>query len=143
MNAELAQHDKAIADTIKLIGVVDVIELQTKLADLNQKREVVQGILEKVNATMLSGQNAPRALTDVKGIVSRLLKASGHTEAQATKDFLKVANDFEKVLQDNETRKQLLALLPSIVHHLIIDTTKGRYAVVGVNGQQSEWREVV
>ena len=143
MTAELAEHDKAIADTIKLIGLVDVIELQTKLADLNQKREVVQGIIEKVNATMLSGQNAPRALTDVKGIVSRLLKASGHTEAQATKDFLKVANNFEKVLQDNETRKQLLALLPSIVHHLIIDTTKGAYKVVSINGVESEWREVV
>ena len=143
MTAELAEHDKAIADTIKLIGVVNVIELQTKLADLNQKREVVQGILEKVNAGMISSQSAPKALTDVKGIVSRLLKASGHTEAQATKDFLKVANDFEAALKDNTIRKQLLALLPSIVSSIIIDTTKGRYRVVSINGVESEWRNVV
>ena len=143
MTAELAEHDKAIADTIKLIGVVNVAELQTKLAELNQKREVVQGILEKMNASMLSGQNAPRALIDVKAIVSKLLKASGHTQAQATKDFLKVANDFEKALKNNDTRKQLLALLPSIVKGLIIDTTKGRYRAVSINGVESEWRNVV
>ena len=92
---------------------------------------------------MLSGQNAPRALIDVKAIVSKLLKASGHTQAQATKDFLKVANDFEKALKNNDTRKQLLALLPSIVKGLIIDTTKGRYRAVSINGVESEWRNVV
>jgi hypothetical protein len=71
------------------------------------------------------------------------LKTSGHTQDEATKDFLKVANDFEKVLQNNETRKKLLGLLPSIVKNIVIDTTKGAYKVVSINGVESEWRSVV
>jgi len=46
-------------------------------------------------------------------------------------------------LKDNTIRKQLLALLPSIVSSIIIDTTKGRYRVVSINGVESEWRNVV
>lgn len=52
------------------------------------------------------------------------------------------SNVIRTELKDNETRKRLLNLIPSLVKGLIVDTTKHRYAVVSHNGSQSEWRKV-
>jgi DNA invertase Pin-like site-specific DNA recombinase len=141
IQSQIARWDKDIG-TLLDVGL-DMPELKTKLAELKVKRETAKGDLEKLNASMLSTMNTPKALTDVKAIVQRLLKSKGQNIDKATFDFQKVANTFEKSLQDNSIRKTLLALLPSIIHHLIIDTTKGAYCVVSHDGRKSLWRKVV
>ena len=46
-------------------------------------------------------------------------------------------------LSDNETRKKLLNLLPSLVDHLVIDVEKKRYRIVNHAGEASAWRQLV
>ncbi len=54
--------------------------------------------------------------------------------------------DIEQLRQqlwDNEIRKKLLNLLPSLVDHLVSDTEKKRYRIVNHAGEESGWRQLV
>jgi hypothetical protein len=141
MLADIAQYDKAIKDATELIGVLPIEELKTKITDLENKRQTAKGIVDRINTNRLSSQTAPKVLGEVKEIVSRLLK--GKETPKSNQDFIRLANDFQKRLSDNETRKRLLNLLPTLVKTIIVDTTKGAYAVVNHSGKQSEWRQVI
>ena len=156
--SSIVKLDKQITEATELLGVVPISELKIKLAALEEKRQTAKRVLDKLNANMLAGQNAPKVLNDIKEIVGEFERSAGEFAAKVsdietfshalkthkpTQRFDKAVKELERTLKDNEVRKKLLNLLPSIVHHLIIDTTAGRYAVVNHNGTQSEWFEVV
>src|ERR1017187_7774397 len=48
----------------------------------------------------------------------------------------------KRQLGDNDTRKKLLNLLPTLVAHLVIDIEKKRYQIVNHVGEVSGWRQL-
>ena len=56
--------------------------------------------------------------------------------------MVKVVEQLQKQLSDNEIRKKLLNLLPSLVDHLVSDIEKERYRIVNHAGEASLWREL-
>src|SRR5439155_16742138 len=88
----IAKHDKEIADTMELIGTLPIAELKTKLADLENKRQIEKGILDRLNHSMISTVNAPKALSEVKAIVSRLLKSKVQNINKPTVNFYALVN---------------------------------------------------
>ena len=52
---------------------------------------------------------------------------------------MRVIEQLRQQLSDNETRKKLLNLLPSLVDHLEIDTEQKRYRIVNHADETSPW----
>lgn len=135
IQAEIAKHDKAIAKVMELLDTLSVAELKSKLASLEAKRQEAKAKLDELNNSNILGQQAPQALSAVTSMLGLDIGIS--VKVQRT------LNERVKFhLSNNDTRKRLLQLLPSIVGGLLIDTTAKRYAVVFHNGKQSEWRKV-
>ena len=139
LQSTLAQLDKEVNDTTELIGSLPVAELKLKLGRLETRRQQKKSELDALNTSMLSSLNVPKALNDVKSIISEFL--TDPVDSVSNK-WLDTVKRFETVLKDNDTRKQLLELLPSIIKGLIIDTTKGGYQVVSHNDKISPMRIV-
>jgi hypothetical protein len=57
--------------------------------------------------------------------------------------LVKAIGLLNKQLDDDETRKKLLNLLPTLVSHLVIDIQGKRYQIVNHAGEVSGWRQLV
>jgi DNA invertase Pin-like site-specific DNA recombinase len=135
-------YDKEIAKIMSLLETLPIAELRSKLTTLENKRQAAKEELEKINAVMLSSGNAPRALQSVKDIISEMGgNTTGHIDRES-KEYAKLVDRISLHLNNQETRKKLLSLLPSLIKGLIVDTTGKRYAVVNHSGNQSNWRKV-
>jgi hypothetical protein len=92
---------------------------------------------------MMSSAAAPTAFASIRETLSAFgnlpEKYAGTAEEAA---LVKVIEQLREQLSDNETRKKLLNLLPSLVDHLVIDVEKKRYRIVNHAGEASEWRQV-
>jgi len=140
VQADISRYDKEIKDTTALIGVVPVEELRTKLIETENKRQAAKAELDRLNASMLSSQSAPKALASVKGILGELsTDETGHVD-RTSPAYAGLVRRVTSHLKANETRKVLLGLLPSLVKNLVVDTTNKRYAVINHSNQQSAWR---
>jgi hypothetical protein len=157
--AEIARHDKAMADAAELLGVLPVPEIKSRMAKIENARQQAKAKLDQLNASKLSTANAPKALDEILRLmrVSNIRNEISNQANRATWARLKkqghpvsvnpalitaldnLTSEF-KALFNNETRKRLLGFLPSIVKGLVIDTTAKRYAVVNLAGVQGEWR---
>ena len=138
VQSQLARLDAEILKVTELTDTLPLEELKTKLTRLETQRQQLKADLDKLNTSNISSQNAPKALADIKATFLKNVRGAELTKL-LTHAF--EWNLIEKHLKDNETRKRLLALLPSIVKGLEIDTTHKRYRVITHNGQ-SEWRKV-
>ncbi len=152
VQSEIAEYDAEVAKITELTATLPIAELKTKLTVLENKRQLKKAELDQLNTSMISSQRAPKALLDIKGLIHAIDEAlvkrirdkieRFERENPGCMDEYYEQSKIGESLKDNETRKRLLGLLPSIVKGLVIDTTKKQYAVVSHNGTQSEWRTV-
>jgi DNA invertase Pin-like site-specific DNA recombinase len=166
IQTSIGHLDNEIAKIMELTASLPITELRTKLTTLENKRQTAKSELDKLNNSIITSQNVPKAFLDIKALfksltthpVIKLTKgSSGHLEGpdidqvwaehwetvdRATQGLTLAETIITDTLKDNDTRKRLLGLLPSIVKGLVIDTTNKQYAVVNHNGQQSDWRKV-
>lgn len=132
LKMDIVKLDNTIADTIKLIGTVDIAELQTKLQSLKAEREQKQKTLAELTAQSTAQGNLPESIATLKQMVA----------GDKVQDYDLALRNMLIRLQDNETRKQLLAVIPSIVERITIDLVWKSYVVEFVNGQQ-QTRQIV
>jgi Recombinase/Resolvase, N terminal domain len=152
LQATIAKLDKGIADLTELVGIKPIEEIKSKLLKRDNEREQVKNEMVKLNTTMLSSTNAPKAFLDIQLLLDTLgtEEAVKHIEKNmrmvSEEEMIRISDEQDAkamaTLRDNSVRQRLLQLLPSIVKGLVIDTTKKQYAIVSHNGSQSDWRKV-
>ncbi len=143
LKARIRDLDKSLEDATNLIGKLPIKALETKLTALAKERETAAQHLEAVNLKMLSSAFAPAAFDSIKETLSGFAKlGENYIGSKEERQVLKAIEQLRKQLADNEIRKKLLNLLPSLVSHLVIDTEKKRYRIVNHAGEMSEWRQV-
>jgi hypothetical protein len=125
-----AEIDKITALTKKL----SISQLETKLTALVKQRDNAAKELEAANMVMLSNTNAPAVFDEIKSILLR--------DNLDVDDIDKALRIIQEQLKDNEVRKRLLEMLPSIVKRLEINTTTGQYRIVNTAGDVSAWSYV-
>jgi hypothetical protein len=128
-----------------LLGKLAISQLEAKLTALVREKDKASAELEAVNLRMLSSNNAPQAYADIKAIVRKWdrSKRGSDTEAEAMYEHGKATNILIDQLADNDNRKRLLDLIPSLVSYLELDFKQGQYRIYNASGEVSEWRQVV
>jgi DNA invertase Pin-like site-specific DNA recombinase len=120
--------DKQINDTVRLIGTVDLPELQTKLIKLKSNRkQATEKLQEEINV-MRQSNNIPPVLEDLKAIIK------SDNDADIAEAFTTMAQQ----LRQPEVREKILGLIPSLISHLTIDLEERQYVVHFLNGEMSE-----
>ncbi len=93
---------------------------------------------------MLSSASAPAAFDSIKETLSGFAKlATDYAGSKEEAALVKAIEQLRQQLSDNEIRKKLLNLLPSLVSHLELDMEKKRYRIVNHAGEVSAWRQLV
>ncbi len=143
LKARARELEKALSDATDLIGKLPIKALETKLTALNQEREQVGKELEAASMKMLSSATAPAAFASIRQTLSAFASLPADYAGTAEEaEMVKVIEQLRERLSDNETRKKLLNLLPSLVDHLVIDVEKKRYKIVNHAGESSGWRQL-
>ncbi len=143
LKTRIRELDKALEDATNLIGKLPIKALETKLGALTKERETAAQELEAANLKMLSSASAPAAFDSIKETLSGFAKlGADYAGSKEEAALVKAIEQLRQQLSDNEIRKKLLNLLPSLVSHLEIDTEKKRYRIVNHAGEESGWRQL-
>ena len=142
LKTRIRELDKALEDATNLIGKLPIKALETKLTALRKEREAAAQELEAANLKMLSSASAPAAFESIKETLRFAKLGTDYAGSKEEAALVKAIEQLRQQLSDNETRKKLLNLLPSLVSHLEIDTEKKRYRIVNHAGEESGWRQL-
>jgi hypothetical protein len=143
LKTRIRDLDEAIEDAASLVGKLPIKALEAKLTALVQEREAAGRDLEASNLKMMSATAAPTALESIKTKLAAFAKLGvRHAGTRQEAAMVKAVTQLSRQLDDNETRKKLLNLLPSLVSHLVIDVEKKQYRIVNHAGEASDWRPV-
>jgi hypothetical protein len=143
LKGRIRDLDKAIEDATSLVGKLPIKALEAKLTALVKERETAGRELEASNLKMMSATAAPMALENIKSTLGAFAKlGSRYAGTKQEAAMVKAIEQLRRQLEDNETRKKLLNLLPSLVSHLVIDVEKKRYRIVNHAGEESGWRQL-
>ncbi len=143
LKGRIRDLDKALEDATNLIGKLPIAALEKKLTASTKERESAAAELERANLKMLSSASAPAAFDSIKEALSGFAKLGA--DYAGTKEEAKLVKAIEQLrrqLSDNEIRKKLLNLLPSLVSNLELDMEKKRYRIANHAGEESGWREL-
>ena len=145
LKSTLTELDKTIADVADFIGKLPMAEVSSKLTKLEAQRQATKSELDELNRVMLSSHNAPTAFNTIKQSILKWdsSKQGSRVEGEAMYEFSMAANKMIDELNDADTRKRLLNILPSLVQHLEVDLEKGCYRIKNIAGELSDWREVM
>jgi hypothetical protein len=143
LKGRIRDLDKAIEDAASLIGKLPIKAVEAKLTALVKEREVAGRELEASNLKMMSATAAPMALESIKRTLASFAKLGADYAGSKQETMLvRAIEQLHRQLEDNETRKKLLNLLPSLVSHLVIDVENKRYRIVNHVGEESGWRQL-
>jgi len=143
LKGRIRDLDHALEDAAALVGKLPIKALEAKLTALVKEREAAGRELEASNLKMLSATAAPMAFESIKATLASFAKlGTSYAGSKAEKAMVKAIAQLTKQLDDNETRKKLLNLLPGLVAHLVIDVEKKRYRIVNHVGEASGWRQL-
>ncbi|HSA13065.1 MAG TPA: recombinase family protein [Candidatus Paceibacterota bacterium] len=143
LKARIRDLDKALEDAASLIGKLPVKAVEAKLTALVKEREAAGRELEASNLKMMTSAAAPMALESIKAALAGFVKlGAGYAGSKQEAAMVKAIEQLHKQLDDNETRKKLLNLLPTLVSHLVIDVENKRYRIVNHVGEVSGWRQL-
>ena len=93
---------------------------------------------------ILSAASAPTAFESIKETLGAFAQlGADYANTKEEKALVKAIEQLRQQLSDNETRKNLLNLLPSLVAHLEIDVEKKPYRIVNHAVEVSAWRKVM
>jgi DNA invertase Pin-like site-specific DNA recombinase len=135
--------DRAIEDVTALVGKLPLKALEVKLTALAKEREAAGRELEASNLKMMSAMAAPVALESIKRALASFAKiGADYAGTKQEADLVKAIEALKRQLGDNDTRKKLLNLLPTLVAHLVIDIEGKRYQIVNHVGEVSGWRQL-
>jgi hypothetical protein len=141
LKTRIRQLDQAIEDATALIGKMPIKAVETKLTALVKERETAGKELEAINLRMLSSAAAPVAFENIRQTLSAFVNLpKDHAGTPEEAALVKAIEQLREQLADNEVRKKLLNLLPTLVNHLVVDVEKKRYRIVNHAGEKSEWR---
>lgn len=143
LKGRIRDLDKALEDAASLVGKLPIKALEAKLTALVKEREAAGRELEASNLKMMGAAAAPMALESIKRTLASFAKlGADYAGSKQEKAMVKAVEKLREQLEDNETRKKLLNLLPSLVDHLVIDVAKKRYRIVNHAGEASAWRQL-
>lgn len=143
LKARIRDLDAAIDDATNLVGKLPIKALEAKLTALVKERDAAAKELEAANLRMLSAVSVPTAFEDVKKALGAFVAlGSRYAGSKQESRLVKAIGQLEQQLNDNETRKKLLGLLPRLVSEVQVDLEKKRYRVGNHAGEQSAWRQL-
>jgi DNA invertase Pin-like site-specific DNA recombinase len=143
LKARIRDLDKAIEDATSLVGKLPIKALEAKLTALVKERDQAAREIENANLKMLSAASAPTALESIKKTLSAFTKLAGdYAGTKQEARLVKAIELLRRQLGDNETRKKLLNLLPTLVNQLVLDIEHKRYRIVNHVGEVSGWRQL-
>ena len=143
LKARIRDLDKALEDAASLVGRLPIKALEAKLTALVKEREAAGRELEASNLKMMSATAAPMAFDSIKSALAGFAKlGADYAGTKQEAAMVKAIEQLRQQLDDNETRKRLLNLLPSLVANLVIDVEKKRYRIVNHVGEASGWRQL-
>ncbi len=143
LKARIRDLDKALDDAADLIGQLPLAAVQRKLTALAKQRETAGQELERASAAMLSSESGPAAFESIKAMLAGVAKVGeNYKGTRAEARAVRAIRQLHQQLDDNETRRKLLNLLPTLINHVIIDVEKKRYQVVNHAGELSVWRQL-
>jgi DNA invertase Pin-like site-specific DNA recombinase len=125
-DAEIKKVAAAVRQTNNLPEVV------AELNRLQAERQKEKETLDAENQKMMVASTAPVAFANIRKLVHG-------TDDHALDDAFRSVIE---ALKDNEVRKKLLLLIPSLIQGLVIDLEKGCYAVRTHTDKLSTWRDV-
>ncbi len=145
LKSTLAGLDKTIAEVAQYIGKHPIREVSAKLTELEAQRRNVKRELDEVNRAMLTRNNASAAFNTIKQSILEWDSSKQGTKAkwEAMYSFDQAARKMIDELDDADTRKQLLNLIPSLVQYLEIDLAKCAYRIKNIAGELSQWRRII
>ena len=144
LKGRIRDLDKALEDAASLIGKLPIKAVEAKLTALVKEREAAGRELEASNLRMMTSAAAPMALESIKRTLAAFAKLGADyagTKQEAV--LVKAIEALKRQLDDNDTRKKLLNLLPTLVSHLVMDIENKRYRIVNHVGEVSGWRQLV
>jgi DNA invertase Pin-like site-specific DNA recombinase len=143
IKARVRQLDKDIDDATNLIGKLPITALEAKLTALVKEREAAAKGIEAANLKMLSAVSAPTALESIKKTLSAFTSLAGdYAGTRQEQKLVKAIEQLRLQLANNETRKKLLNVLPTLVDRLVLDIERKRYQIVNHAGEVSGWRQL-
>lgn len=144
LKIRIGDLDKAIEDAASLVGKLPIKALEAKLTALVKEREAAGRDLEESNLRMMGATAAPMAFESIKNTLAGFAKLGAkYAGSKQEKALVKAIEQLNHQLDDNENRKKLLNLLPTLVSHLVIDVEQKRYRIVNHVGEVSGWRQLV
>ncbi len=145
LKAELQDIEGKISNAIELLETGEGIAIiRAKIDKFKTEKKRVESELEKVSQTVQTSAKIPLAIADIKKLLGVMLNSkSGSKQSKAADDFDKAAEQCEKILKDNEARKKIKLVIPSLVKQVNFDVVKGGYTVVKHNGEVSKFYQVI
>lgn len=143
LKARIADLDKQLDKATDLLNKLPLAALEKKFTALSKEREAVGRELEEHNLKIMCSTAAPTAFENIKTVLgnfARVGKQYAGTKQEAA--LVKTIKALRVQLANNETRKKLLGLLPSLVQSIVIDGTAKRYQVINHAGETSGWRQL-
>lgn len=143
LKARISDIDAQIDIATNLLGKLPISQLEVKLTALVKERESVNREIETSNTKMLSAASAPSAFESIKDTLTAFANLPvNYANTPEEKAVVKAIGQLRQQLADNDVRKKLLNLLPTLVDRLDIDLDGKRYRIVNHAGEKSEWRTV-
>ena len=143
LKTRIRDLDRGIDDATSLVGKLPIKALEAKLTALVKEREAAGRELEASNLKMMSAAAAPTAFESIRGTLAAFAKlGADYAGTKQEAAMVKAIKQLSRQLDDNETRKKLLNLLPSLVSHLVIDIERKRYRIVNHAGEASGSRQL-
>ena len=135
--------DVQIGEATNLLGKLPIAQLEAKLTALVKARDGVGRELEAANLKMMTTATVPLAFESIRKALAGFVKlGTDYAGSKAETRMVKAITQLDQQLDDNEKRKTLLALLPRLVSHLVLDVEAKRYRVANHAGELSDWRQL-
>lgn len=137
----ISSLDKAIKDAANLIGSdIAVDAIKAKLIELETSKSEKQSQMDKLNAQLSHMQLLPKHFDDIKKLHANfgpvnLDENLMWKHGPGSKPFWDAVARINETLRDNEVRKKIKIILPTLIGKIVVDTPYKRFEVFNHQGK--------
>jgi hypothetical protein len=122
---------KDINTLLELTVSMDMAELKTRLAKLNVERAEEKQAMDELDLQAVKVDSSPKEFEDLKTLLAEL-RADKQGAMEAFDDAMVNVMDG---LQDNELRKKISVMLPSVIGKMVVNTSEGQFEIFNHSGR--------
>jgi hypothetical protein len=130
LELELLKVNADLNDTVSLIGKVKLPQLETKLTELDKRKNAIEEQLKIESAKETSMADTPLKLAKLKEIID--------ANDDDITELDKAMTEMIKALSDTNKRKQLKNIMPDLFSRIELDFVKAESHLTFANGTQKK-----